>query len=120
MRRRLAASLLTRSRMLSLRRLPLLARPDGSELRRLTAGGKETNWLDLWAHDGRALALASNRRTPATMDAYLVDVASGALRLVAENQGIGTIDDISRDGRWAVLNRMRRGKIVGRVVLTIG
>jgi dipeptidyl aminopeptidase/acylaminoacyl peptidase len=85
-----------------------LVRPDGSELRPLTAGGKETNWLDLWAHDGRALALASNRRTPAAMDAYLVDVASGALRLVAENQGIGTMDDISRDGRWAVLNRMRQ------------
>lgn len=85
-----------------------LVRPDGSAVQRLTAGGKETNWLDLWAHDGRVLALASNQRTPAAMDAYLVDVASGALRLVAENQGIGSIDDISRDGRWAVLNRMRQ------------
>jgi dipeptidyl aminopeptidase/acylaminoacyl peptidase len=85
-----------------------LVSPDGGDLRRLTAGGKETNWLGPWTHDGRALALASNQRNPATTDAYLVDAAGGAMRLVVENQGIGTIDDISRDGRWAVVDRMRQ------------
>ena len=47
-------------------------RPDGTGLRRLTDGGKETNRLGGWTHDGTALLLASNRRTPASMDAYLV------------------------------------------------
>ena len=34
-----------------------LARPDGSGVRRLTDGGKETNQLGVWARDGRVLTL---------------------------------------------------------------
>src|SRR5207244_9379610 len=80
-------------------------RPDGTGLRRLTDGGKETNRLGRWTHDGKALMLASNRRAPAAMDAYLVDAATGRLSLVAETRGVGGLTDVSRDGRRAVLNR---------------
>src|SRR3712207_4515017 len=83
-----------------------LVHPDGSMLRRLTDGGKENNWLGRWTHDGRMLTLASNRRHADAMDVYLVDVASGELRLVVENEGIGMLTDVSRDGRYAVLYRM--------------
>ncbi len=83
-----------------------LVHPDGTELHRLTDGGKENNWLGCWTHDGRSLALASNRRDPSAMDAYLVDVESGELRLVAENQGMGSLTDVSRDGHYAILYRM--------------
>src|SRR5262249_9531714 len=41
-------------------------RPDGPALRRLTDGGKETNRLGRWTHDGTALMLASNRRAAKT------------------------------------------------------
>ena len=68
-----------------------LVHPDGTELHCLTDGGKENNWLGCWTHDGRSLALASNRRDASAMDAYLVNVASGELRLVAENQGTGNL-----------------------------
>lgn len=83
-----------------------LIRPDGTGLKRLTDGGKENNWLGHWTHDGRALSIASNRRSAGAMDAYLVDVLSGELRLVAENNGIGSLTDISRDGRQGILYRM--------------
>ncbi len=83
-----------------------LVHPDGTELHRLTDGGKENNWLGCWTHDGRSLALASNRRDASAMDAYLVNVESGELRLVAENQGTGELTDVSRDGRYAILYRM--------------
>lgn len=83
-----------------------LMRPDGTELRCLTDGGTETNRLGPWSHDGRTLALASNRRSPEAMDAYLVDVASGVLRLAVENRGVGEVSDVSRDGRRAVVSRM--------------
>jgi len=83
-----------------------LIRPDGTGLRRLTDGGKDNNWLGFWTHDGRSLALASNRRDPAAMDAYLVDIESGKLRLVAENQGTGMLTDVSRDRRYGILYRM--------------
>src|SRR5215467_2003880 len=64
-------------------------RPDGTGLRRLTDGGRETNRLGRWTHDGTALMLASNRRDAATMDAYLVDVATGRFSLVAGTRGVG-------------------------------
>jgi dipeptidyl aminopeptidase/acylaminoacyl peptidase len=84
-----------------------LVHPDGTGLRRLTDGAKENNWLGPWSHDGRSLAFASNRRRAEAMDAYLVDVATGEPRLVAENDGIGSLADISHDGRRAILYRMR-------------
>ena len=83
-----------------------LLRPDGTEVRRLTAGGQDNNWLGPWPHDGAALAISSNVRDPDGMDAYLVDISTGELRLVATNTGIGRINDVSRDGRRALLYRM--------------
>jgi len=83
-----------------------VVRPDGTSLRRLTDGGKETNRLDGWTHDGAALMVASNRRDPAAMDAYRLDLADGTLHLVAPHRGIGHLTDISRDGRRALLYRM--------------
>jgi dipeptidyl aminopeptidase/acylaminoacyl peptidase len=84
-----------------------LIHPDGTGLRRLTHGGKDNNWRGRWTHDGRKVVISSNRREPAAMDAYLADVATGELRLVAENRGIGYLTDVSRDGRRAVLYRMQ-------------
>jgi dipeptidyl aminopeptidase/acylaminoacyl peptidase len=81
-------------------------RPDGTDLRRLTDGGKATNNLGGWSHDGRALLVASNRRTPASMDAYLIGPEGGEWRLVAEVRGMGGLVDVSRDGRFAVINRL--------------
>jgi dipeptidyl aminopeptidase/acylaminoacyl peptidase len=91
-----------------------LVRPDGTGLRRLTAGGRENNRLGDWTPDGRALAVTANLRRPDAVDAYLVDplggaggaVAEGGWRLVAESRGISRLADVSRDGRRAVLWRM--------------
>ncbi len=84
-----------------------LVRPDGTGLKRLTDGGKETNRLGGFRHDGRKLALASNKRTGVGIDAYVWDADSGRLDLVAENPGVGGISDLSRDGKKALLNRLR-------------
>jgi Tol biopolymer transport system component len=80
-------------------------RPDGTGLRRLTDGGKETNRLGRWTHDGTAVMFASNRRAAAAMDAYLIEPATGRLSLIAETRGVGGLTDVSRDGHRAVLNR---------------
>jgi dipeptidyl aminopeptidase/acylaminoacyl peptidase len=84
-----------------------VVRPDGTGLRRLTAGGKDNNFLGDWTPDGKHLFLSSNRRDPATTDSYLVDVTSGELRQVAENHGTGGITDVSHDGSHAVLDRLK-------------
>ncbi len=83
-----------------------ITRADGTELRRVTDGGAETNWLGPWTRDGGALCVASNRQAGETIDAYLVDIPSGSFRLVAANPGVGAIVDVSRDGTLAVLNRV--------------
>jgi dipeptidyl aminopeptidase/acylaminoacyl peptidase len=83
-----------------------LVRPDGSALRRLTEGGKENNFLGDWAEDGRHLYFSSNRRVGSSTDSYLLEVASGRMRMVAEHRGTGGINDVSRDGRYAVVSRV--------------
>jgi dipeptidyl aminopeptidase/acylaminoacyl peptidase len=82
-----------------------LARADGDELRRLTAGGKDNNWLGGWAHDGRSLDFASNR-AGASMDAYVFQLETWQPRLVAKNPGTGAIADRSRDGKQAIVSRV--------------
>jgi dipeptidyl aminopeptidase/acylaminoacyl peptidase len=82
-----------------------LIRPDGTDARRLTDGGKENNRLGVWTHDGRALTIGSNRRSGAAIDAYIYDVEEGNLRLVSENRGVGGFSDVTRDGRFALLSR---------------
>jgi dipeptidyl aminopeptidase/acylaminoacyl peptidase len=84
-----------------------IVRPDGTGLRRLTDGGKENNWLARWTRDGARIAISSNRRAGAAMDSWIVDVASGRPSLISENPGIGTVSDVSRDGRHALVSRVR-------------
>ena len=47
--------------------------PDGSELRRVTQGGKETNRLGGWI-DAHTLSIASNRERPDSLDAFTYDL----------------------------------------------
>ena len=83
-----------------------VVRPDGSGLRRLTEGGKENNFLGDWTWDGRHIFFSSNRRDPAATDAYLMEVATGQTRMVAEMKGTGGVEDVSRDGRYAIVDRL--------------
>ena len=83
-----------------------LVRPNGTDLRLLTEGGQDNNWLGPWSHDGRFVALSSNRERPDSMDCYLADTRSGDLRLVTRNDGTATVGDISRDCRRAIVERV--------------
>ncbi|HEX5505586.1 MAG TPA: S9 family peptidase [Thermomicrobiales bacterium] len=83
-----------------------LVRPDGTGLRRLTGGGAETNWLGPWTRDGRALGVSSNRDGAGAMAVSLIDVASGTWRPVAAGDGTARLQDVSRDGRLAIVHRV--------------
>lgn len=82
-------------------------RPDGSDLRLHTAGGKENNRLGPWTRDGRHLFITSNRRDPASLDSFIIDVATNEWREIARSPGVGGVQDVSRDGRLALLVRVR-------------
>ena len=78
---------------------------DGSGQKRLTAGGKETNRLFDWTHDGRRLEMGTNTRNPSAIDAYLVDPVTGASEMVMQNDALAGLDDVSRDGKRGLVNR---------------
>src|SRR5262249_49886048 len=84
-----------------------VVKPDGTGLRRLTLGGKDNNSFDAWTEDGKQIAIDSSRLDPASRDSFLIDLASGDVRLVSKNQGVGGISNISNDGRRALLSRVR-------------
>jgi dipeptidyl aminopeptidase/acylaminoacyl peptidase len=80
-----------------------LARPDGSQVWRVTDGGKENNRLGVWSKDGKLLTLGSNRRYNSTFDSYILDVATRKLRLVySSDQGTGGLTSVSDDVKLAV------------------
>jgi dipeptidyl aminopeptidase/acylaminoacyl peptidase len=80
-----------------------LVRPDGTDLQRLTDGGRENNWLAGWTRDGSAILYSSNRRSAGGMDVYRMDIESGEPQLLAKNEGISRIKDCSRDGRFVLV-----------------
>lgn len=87
-----------------------LVAPDGTNPKRITDGGSETNRLGPFRRDGKTLALGSNRRYRAHIDAWLCDVAAGSLTLAAENKGSGALLDQTPDGgRLLVLRTPQRG-----------
>jgi dipeptidyl aminopeptidase/acylaminoacyl peptidase len=83
-----------------------VAKSDGTSVKRLTAGGKDNNWLGDWTLDGSRLTMASNKRSAETMDAYFVSPASRQLEQVAELKGVGGIEGVSRDNRRVVISRL--------------
>ena len=84
-----------------------VVRPDGTGMRRLTDGGQDNNAFNAWSTDGTKIYFDSNRRDPAARDSFVVDVASGRIDLVARNPGVGNITSVTRDGRFALLTRVR-------------
>jgi dipeptidyl aminopeptidase/acylaminoacyl peptidase len=84
-----------------------LVRPDGQGMRRLTEGGKVNNRLTGWSPDGRLLLLGSNRADPGSLDSYTYDLKQGRLRLASVNKGVGTLTDVSHEGRWGLVTRVQ-------------
>ena len=71
-----------------------VVRPNGSDLRRLTPGGKENNAFSRWSADGRTLFITSSRDDPSHWDAFAVDLESAAWsEPIARTRGIARIQD---------------------------
>lgn len=79
---------------------------DGSE-RDLTPGDKlKANFLD-WAPDGSAFYVSTNERDPKFFDLYRFDAKSYERTLVYKNEAGYELSDISRDGRWIALEKIK-------------
>jgi dipeptidyl aminopeptidase/acylaminoacyl peptidase len=88
-----------------------LVHPDGQELARASGpqdDARSNNLLHGFSHDGRLLLLSSNRTDPASLDPFTYEAATGAWRRVAPGGGDGSLSDVSRDGRHALVVRTRQ------------
>jgi len=83
-----------------------LINSDGTQVEQFTEGGKTNNWMGVWNEDGTILSYASNKKSAAGMDSYYYDVQSGKSQMIAKNQGIGIISDISKDNTKSLLYRL--------------
>ena len=81
-----------------------LMQPDGTEARRLTAGGKENNGLVGWTRDGRSLKVDTNKNNPSARDAGLIDVASGDWQMLTVDKGLNWITDTNESS--AIVSRL--------------
>jgi dipeptidyl aminopeptidase/acylaminoacyl peptidase len=81
-------------------------KPDGSGVKRLTAGGQENNQLSGWTRDGRYIRAASAIRSPSAFDPMLIDPATGASKTVVQGQGMNSVTSVSPDHRYAVVSRL--------------
>jgi dipeptidyl aminopeptidase/acylaminoacyl peptidase len=82
-----------------------ISRADGSELKRITSGGKEDNFSGSFTADGRYY-FRSNVRKPEAPDSWLYDPRTGKAAIAIEYQGLGGINDIERPGNRALISRV--------------
>ncbi|HEX7418586.1 MAG TPA: S9 family peptidase [Thermoanaerobaculia bacterium] len=96
-----------------------VVRPDGTGLRRVTEGGKTNNRLFKWLPGSKSLLIGSSRRTPSAIDVLRADVATGAMTMVAQSNGVASVIDVSDDGRYALVSRLasRGDNNIYRVVM---
>ena len=94
-----------------------VVRPDGTEMRRLTADAGERNICGFWTRDSQ-LSISTMRRTSTAMESALFDPATGNARVIATSPQFGIVVDTSCDGRQALLLR-RDGNARGLYVLGI-
>jgi len=78
----------------------------GSDIRKLTVGGKSNNWVGVWSKDGNSISYSSNQDNPAGMDCYLFDITKNERTLIARNYGVGSITDFLDDQSAFLISRL--------------
>src|SRR5262249_55191687 len=84
-----------------------VVKSDGTGMRLLTKGGHDNNGFDAWKDEGKQMPIDSRRDDPASRDSLMIDLATGNVKLVARNPGVGGIENISHDGKRALLTRVK-------------
>src|SRR5262245_39650809 len=81
------------------------SRPDGSDVTRITSGGKEDNFAGSFAPDGRYY-FRSNLRNPQAPDSWIYDPKVGKAAIAIEYDTLGGINDIQRPPNRALISRV--------------
>ncbi|HKR36867.1 MAG TPA: S9 family peptidase [Steroidobacteraceae bacterium] len=81
------------------------SKADGSDVKRITSGGKEDNFAGDFAPDGRYY-FRSAQRDPQAPDSWIYDPKSGKSAIAIQYDGFGGIVDIQRPGNRALISRL--------------
>ncbi|HET9447295.1 MAG TPA: DPP IV N-terminal domain-containing protein, partial [Steroidobacteraceae bacterium] len=81
------------------------AKPDGTDPKRVTSGGKEDNFSGSFAPDGRYY-FRSAQRNPQTPDSWIYDPKTGKASIAIQYDGFGGINDIERPAHRVLINRL--------------
>ena len=81
------------------------ARSDGSDVKRITSGGKEDNFSGDFAPDGRYW-FRSAQRDPQAPDSWIYDPRADKAAIAIQYDGFGGIDDIERPANRALISRL--------------
>jgi dipeptidyl aminopeptidase/acylaminoacyl peptidase len=79
--------------------------PDGAQVKALTDAPKVRYNFGAWAHDGRRIAYAANKRNPNFFDIYVMDVQTGREELVYQQDGSNDFAAWSPDDKQIVVAR---------------
>jgi dipeptidyl aminopeptidase/acylaminoacyl peptidase len=81
------------------------SKPDGSDARLMTSGGKEDNFSGGFAPDGRYF-FRSAQRDPQSPDSWVFEPKAGKSTIAIEYQGFGGIVDVERPANRALISRL--------------
>jgi dipeptidyl aminopeptidase/acylaminoacyl peptidase len=81
------------------------SKPDGTDAKRITSGGKEDNFSGSFAPDGRYY-FRSAQRDPQSPDSWIYDPKAGKASVAIQYDGFGGINDIERPAHRALINRL--------------
>jgi dipeptidyl aminopeptidase/acylaminoacyl peptidase len=81
------------------------SKPDGTDAKLITSGGKEDNFSGSFAPDGRYY-FRSAQRDPQSPDSWIYDPKSGKASIAIQYDGFGGINDIERPPHRALINRL--------------
>ncbi len=77
-----------------------VCKPDGSGLRKLTRADDRIHNFGGWSPDGKSVSVAANLRDERYFDIHVLDVVTGAARVVKQADEVLVADEFSPDGKW--------------------
>ncbi len=80
-------------------------KPDGSNVKELTANPQIRYNFGDWSHDGKRIYYASNKRDKTYFDVYSMEVASGKEELIYQQNGSNDFAAASDDGSRVIVSR---------------
>ncbi|MFN3135749.1 MAG: prolyl oligopeptidase family serine peptidase, partial [Candidatus Kryptonium sp.] len=84
-----------------------LLKSDGSEIKRLTYNDNVIYNFGAWSGDGTMFAFASNERNRAFFDIYAMNIKTGEVKLVWQNDGNNSVVAWSPDNKYILVSQNR-------------